>query len=93
MKKFLLGGCGSNKIKQIAIDNCHEWDGELITLDINGDHKPDIIWDLNDRPLPFNDNEFDEIHFYEVIEHLGSQGDYKNFFKEFEEYWRILKPD
>jgi predicted SAM-dependent methyltransferase len=93
MKKFLLAGCGSNKVKQMAIDNNHKWDGKLVTLDINIDHNPDVVWDLNKRPLSFNDNEFDEIHFYEVLEHIGKQGDYINFFKEFEEYWRILKQD
>ena len=35
--------------------------------------------------------EFDEIHAYEVLEHIGIQGDYKGFFEEFTEYHRILK--
>jgi len=67
-------------------------DGDLVTLDINPDHYPDVLHDLNDRPLPFADNEFDEIHAYEVLEHIGRQGDYKSFCEEFSEYWRILKP-
>src|SRR5690606_26663551 len=58
----------------------------------NKDHNPDIVWDLTVHPLPFNDEEFDEIHAYEVLEHLANQGDYEFFFKEFTEYWRILKP-
>ena len=35
---------------------------------------------------------FDEIHAYEVLEHLGSQGDARAFFAHFSEIWRVLKP-
>jgi hypothetical protein len=38
------------------------------------------------------DNTFDEIHAYEVLEHIGQQGDYITFFAQFSEFWRILKP-
>ena len=42
--------------------------------------------------MPFKDGEFDEIHAYEVLEHIGAQGDYKTFFAQFTEFHRILKP-
>ncbi len=29
---------------------------------------------------------------HDVLEHLGQQGDYKTFFEEFSEWYRILKP-
>jgi len=80
MRKLILG-CGQ-RFKD---------DESAVRLDINPDHNPDIVWDLNNHPLPFKDEEFDEIHAYSVLEHLGSQGDEKFFFKEFGEYWRILK--
>ncbi len=35
---------------------------------------------------------FDEVHAYEVLEHLGSQGDAVAFFTHFSEIYRILKP-
>lgn len=91
MKKELLLGCGSRTIKDLAIDGRHEFEN-VVRLDSNPDHKPDVIYDLTEHPLPFSDNEFDEIHAYEVLEHLADQGDYRFFFKEFTEYARILKP-
>jgi SAM-dependent methyltransferase len=38
-------------------------------------------------------NYFDEVHAYEVLEHLGSQGDATSFFAHFRNIHRILKPD
>ena len=43
-------------------------------------------------PLPFDDNTFNEIHAYEVLEHTGMQGDWHFFFAQWEDFWRILKP-
>jgi len=64
----------------------------LVTLDINADHKPDVVHDLTVLPLPFEADTFDEIHAYEVLEHTGQQGDWRFFFAQFAEFWRILKP-
>jgi hypothetical protein len=55
--------------------------------------KPDVEWDLNRVPLPFADNSAEEIHAYNVLEHCGTQGDYLFFFKQFEDFWRVLKPN
>ena len=83
-------GCGSRIKKDLFIGDKSEFNN-LITLDNNPDHNPDVLWDLTKHPLPFEDNSFDEIHAYEVLEHLAVQGDYEFFFAEFSEYWRILK--
>lgn len=92
MKKELLIGCGSNHLKRLSADGTKVW-SNLTTLDYNSDHNPTVVWDLMSLPLPFEDNQFDEIHAYEVLEHLGQQGDYKLFFAQFSEFWRLLKPN
>lgn len=89
MKELVLGS-GHKKDKTLFVGNNSSYINP-IRLDINPDCNPDVVWDLNQRPLPFEDGEFDEIHAYEVLEHIGSQGDYNSFFEEFSEYWRILK--
>ena len=91
--KELIIGCG-NKKDEMAINlNGKTQCENPLTLDIDPDCKPDCLWDLEDIPLPFPDNEFDEIHAYEVLEHTGTQGDYKFFFNQFADFWRILKPN
>jgi SAM-dependent methyltransferase len=47
---------------------------------------------IGDYPS-FDDSTFDEIHAYEVLEHLGQQGDARAFFDHFAEIWRLLKPN
>lgn len=92
MKKELLIGCGSDWTKKLKCDDTEGW-SNLTTLDYNANHNPDVIWNLNQFPYPFADNTFDEVHAYEVLEHLGQQGDYVLFFRQFSEFHRILKPN
>lgn len=86
----LLLGCGSRTEKDLSIKG-HTVFEDVVRLDCSTRHKPDVLWDLRVHPLPFADEEFDEIHAYEVLEHLAQQGDAEFFFAEFSEYWRILK--
>lgn len=88
----LLLGAGANSRKKIATRGRSEW-GHMVSVDSNTDTKPTIFWDLMDLPLPFPDESFDEIHAYEVLEHTGQQGDFRFFFKQFAEIYRLLKPD
>jgi SAM-dependent methyltransferase len=90
-RRELLIGAGSSRVKKMSVAGRTAWSG-LVRLDINSDHKPDLVWNLEQLPLPFPDNEFDEIHAYEVLEHTGQQGDYVFFFAQFSEFWRLLKP-
>jgi SAM-dependent methyltransferase len=102
MRRELLLGCGSTRDKRLWPEHRKTW-SLLTTLDNNPAHKPDVVFDLSRVGLnwgdveqrirlPFADNTFDEIHAYEVLEHIGAQGDYKTFFAQFEEFHRILKP-
>lgn len=89
----LLLGCGNSRTKHlVAPGRPKDWVA-LTTLDHDPSCGADVEWDLNRLPLPFDDDRFDEIHAYHVLEHLGAQGDFRTFFAQFSEFWRILKPD
>lgn len=102
MSKALLLGCGRRRERQIWLaaekeaglhEQAKSFTGsELVTLDIDPAVNPDVVWDLEKLPLPFPDDTFDEIHAYEVLEHTGTQGDWRFFFAQFGEFYRILKP-
>ena len=89
----LLLGCGTENNKRISLTDGPKIWMNLITVDLNPDAKPDVLWDLDRIPLPFPENCFDEIHAYEVLEHCGRQGDFRFFLQQFADFWRILKPD
>lgn len=91
----LLLGCGNRRDKRLTDEGLGIpviWE-ELVTLDMNPKTGADVVHDLNDLPYPFDDGTFDEIHAYDVLEHCGRQGDWRFFFDQFAEIWRILKPD
>lgn len=90
----LLLGCGNKRVKEISFDGVPKnWSSDFVTLDFDETCKPDVVHDLNQLPLPFNDDRFDEIHCYEVLEHCGTQGDFRFFFNQFQDFHRILKPN
>jgi SAM-dependent methyltransferase len=91
-RRELLLGCGSNSTKKIGSEDHRDWAG-LVRLDFNDAHKPDVVHDLAKLPLPFEDNSFDEVHAYDVMEHIGLQGDWRFFFAQWQDLWRVLKPD
>lgn len=90
--KELLIGCGNSRAKRFDTLETKDWKG-LVTLDMDETCQPDIVHNLNKLGYPFQDNEFDSIHAYDVLEHCGSQGDFRFFFAQFTELWRILKPN
>jgi len=88
----LLIGAGNDRRKKVTwAGSPPEW-CELVTLDWDETTNPHIVHDLNITPYPLNDDYFDEVHAYEVLEHFGKQGDFRGFFEQFAEFWRILKP-
>lgn len=89
----LLLGAGNRSKKEITFVDVPKDFQNLTRLDLDPDCKPDVLWNLNDLPLPFEDNTFDEIHAIDILEHTGKQGDWRFFFAQFSEFWRILKPN
>lgn len=57
-----------------------------VTLDINPRVNPDVVWDLNVFPYPFEDGTFDRVVCEHVIEHL------QNVISVMEELHRVSKP-
>ena len=92
-RKILLVGAGNSRDKKLKFPgDAPEWDGKLVTVDMNPDCGADVVHDMAVRPLPFKDAEFDEVHAYDSLEHWGAQGDWRAWFDEMAEYHRILKP-
>ena len=60
---------------------------DAVTLDIDPQHKPDVVHDLHDCPWPFRDNQFKEIICHHVLEHLNDLPAVMN------ELYRVCHPD
>jgi hypothetical protein len=95
MYRELLIGCGHDKRKHVYPTNEIDWKN-LTTVDSNEDCESDFCFDLNteycwDTRLGFD--QYDEVHAYEVLEHLGSQGDVESFFFIFKKIYGVLKPN
>lgn len=88
----LLVGAGTDHRKKVTFAEVPDDWTHLTTLDIDAGVKPDVVHDLNVLPYPFADEQFTEVHAYEVLEHCGRQGDWRFFFDQFAEFYRILKP-
>jgi len=57
-----------------------------VNLDISADVGADVVHDLNCRPWPFDAGSFDEVHAYDVLEHVDDVA------KTLEEIHRICRP-
>ena len=71
-------GCGFNKIESDSVVNWVNVDGFPIC-------EPDVLWNLNITPLPFEDHSVDHILASHVFEHL------ENWWECFTDCARILK--
>ena len=78
----LIVGCGPDYTKQSPDD---------VTLDFKAAFKPDIFFNVAlGKKWPFEDNTFDEIEAFHVLEHIEG---FKYYRKAMEEMYRILKPE
>lgn len=95
-KQILLLGCGNSRVRKIYLPSqpstFDESQEALTTIDIDPLCSPTHLHDLNILPWPLPSSFFSEIHCYEVLEHLGRQGDYHSFFAHFTEIHRLLVP-
>lgn len=71
---FLNLGCGFNKLPN------------MVNVDAYDVCSPDVVWDLNKFPYPWEDNSVDGIVAYHIFEHLI------DWWPAFLECTRILKP-
>ncbi len=55
---------------KLVLGHAGKQDDDAVTLDIDPEHNPDVIHDLNQCPYPFKDNQFQEIICHHVLEHL-----------------------
>ncbi len=74
-KKVLNIGCGFVKFHSPNVTNVDGFDN----------CKPDVVWDLNKTPYPFEDEKFDIVIANHVMEHLP------NWWGAFNECSRVLK--
>ena len=58
----------------------------VVRLDRSAEVNPDVVWDLDEYPYPFEDSSFDAVECLDVIEHLA------NIPRTMEELHRILTP-
>ena len=75
-KSVLNVGCGFAQYKATNVVNVDAFDI----------CKPNVVWDLNKVPLPFEDNSFDLILANHILEHLP------NWWECFNDLARLLKP-
>jgi hypothetical protein len=93
MTAELLLGCGYSREKRMCLPGNQLIWRNLVTADYRKKCSPDIVCDLDDMKwMPFLPEKFSEVHAYEVLEHLGSQGYEASFFSTFDNIWRILIP-
>ncbi len=85
-KMILNAGCGRTAEKEKREGNHESANAKIIYLDIRNNVGADVVHNLNNLPLPFDDNYFDEIILSHIIEHL------EDVYVFFEEIHRILKP-
>ncbi len=55
------------------------------------DFSPDVALERDPGGWTLPSDAYDEVHAYEILEHLGAQGDVRAFYRQMNEIWRILR--
>lgn len=82
-------GCGRKGAERFGSSD----DTTFITLDLEPDNLPDIVCCLGRDPIPLPDDSVDQAIAIHVLEHIGRQGETKEWFFFWEELYRVLKPE
>lgn len=65
----------------------------LVNLDMRETVQPDLVCELGKQVIRASDNSFDAVVAMHILEHIGQQGQLKEWFFAFEELYRVLKPN
>jgi predicted SAM-dependent methyltransferase len=75
-----------DKRKNLNLGSGGDIDPEFTNLDWSNNHGADMVWDLENTPLPFESNRFRLIVASHVLEHVS------NYIALMDEIYRILEP-
>lgn len=79
---------GNSKMK-LNLGSGHSKAAGYINVDRETESHPDILWDLEIFPWPWDDNSVDEVVFNHSLEHLGARTDV--FLRIISEVYRICR--
>jgi SAM-dependent methyltransferase len=95
--KILHVGCGRKQ--GTAEETCEAvglkidlTDATVYHLDADEHLSPDVVCRLGRDEINANDDFFDVILAWHVLEHIGKQGESQEWFHAFQELYRVLKP-
>jgi SAM-dependent methyltransferase len=83
LERYIKG----ESIKKLNLGSGNDKIPGAVNVDMIPDNNPDIVYDLNQFPWPFEDNSFSYVHASQIIEHLNDT------IRVLEEIQRITKPD
>lgn len=81
-------GCGRKRIAPVTSGQIID----IVSLDMDPTVQPDLLCCLGKDPIPLPDNSLDGAVAIHVLEHIGKQGEMKEWFAFWEELYRVLKP-
>ncbi len=65
------------------------YDPAYTNVDSSKECAPDLVWDLEKTPWPWQDDSVSEIRLFHVLEHLGQTSE--SYFDIWKEMWRVCR--